>query len=142
MEVVAKDPIPANAFWSLIERSRPAEDNAPLFLELLALGVEGIPGFYARLAMVLLPLDTRAHAGLRRGEYFSPDDFLDRRLYVVSQGQQVYDDFVREPRRLPEAGCGSLEVAPVNALEELLQEEVWIYSPLSIESGRNPEGGW
>ena len=142
IEIDAESPMPLEQFWAIIEETTPEEDETTALVDRLAeLGQEGACAFYARLAICLRLLDTRAHASVEPGEYLSPDYFLYRRLYVVSKGARCFEDYISSPRCIPEETCEDLKQAPAEAISRITGDsEVWLYTPFKFETGHNKEG--
>lgn len=145
-------------FWDVIAAAGGSADDESIhriWLRLRALPEEAIVAFDDRLAEVLRRLDHRVIAKqkwrdvseprwLPRIPGISADGFLYARCAAVLQGPETVAAIVADPRRFRTrwASAEPLLFVASEAWEAVTGRTYEHQSPISFETGSNPEGGW
>ncbi len=105
--------------------------------------------FEELLAQKLYALDTKAHAKeigedayINDDEYFSPDGFLYSRCVVVSNGKELFDHILQNPKEFPKDMEFEAILYVAQEAYEHKNKKEWEYvSPTDYETYKN-KSGW
>lgn len=136
--------VKTDAFWALIERYRPLEDEDDLPTMLENLSGDNLLSFHERVAEAIQALNTAAHQAQEVRDADDPPDaptlplsddaFLDARIAVVLSGRTVWQRAVDDPSTFagtwPITLGGSLEEAIAEAYEDRTDEP---FPPIDID---------
>ena len=146
-------PLTENEFWDIIslldwEREEDTDIIQPAINKLCALPIAHIYGFEDILALKLYELDQKKFAkntgenAYQKGKYFSVDVFLYARACVVANGQEAYEEVVKNPTLMPKGMTFEPLLSLASKAYEIKTGKGFSYIPSYIYETYSNKEGW